>query len=153
MMKKVLITILIILIVFQFIGPPKNNSEGISSNDISLVYGMPDAVHQVLVQKCYDCHSNSTYYPWYSNIQPIGWWLYSHIREGKEHLNFSEFGTYDNKKSNHKLEELSEAVTEGWMPLESYVWMHPQTKITPQETEMINNWIQSTGVEIKKSEE
>jgi hypothetical protein len=139
---------------FQFIKPPKNQAEGLSENDISLAYEIPEAVHEILVQKCYDCHSNNTVYPWYSNLQPVGWFLYNHIREGKDHLNFSEFKSYPEKRAVHKLEELSEAVTDGWMPLDSYLWMHPHAKISAQDTEIINAWIQSQGIDLsaKQSE-
>jgi hypothetical protein len=152
MARKIVIGVLLVLVVIQFIRPPKNQADGINENDISLTYGMPQAVHSILTQKCYDCHSHSTVYPWYTNIQPVGWWMYFHIKEGKEHLNFSEFKTYSEKKASHKLEELSEAVTDGWMPLESYLWMHREAKVTPQETGMINNWIQSLGVTVKSQE-
>ena len=114
-----------------------------------MTYGIPEAVHNILVQKCYDCHSNNTTYPWYSNIQPVGWWMYGHIDHAKEHLNFSEFKTYAEKKANHKLEELSEMVTEGEMPLASYLIAHREAKVTPEEVAMINNWIQSLGIKIK----
>jgi hypothetical protein len=77
----------------------------------------------------------------------------SHIKEGKEHLNFSEFKTYSEKKSLNKLEELSEAVTDGWMPLESYVWLHQDAKVTSDETKAINDWIKSLGVETKEAEQ
>jgi len=149
MAKKILIALLILLVVIQFIRPAKNVGDVITENDISNTYEMTEAVHSILIQKCYDCHSNNTSYPWYTNIQPVGWWIQSHVDEGKEHLNFSEFKTYTEKKANHKLEELSEAVTDGWMPLDSYVLIHREAKITPEETTMINEWIQSLGVVIK----
>jgi hypothetical protein len=81
----------------------------------------------------------------------MAWWLNSHIEEGKEHLNFSEFKNYDQDKAAEKLEEVSEAVTEGWMPLDSYTMIHKESKITPQDAELINSWINSLGV--KESEE
>jgi hypothetical protein len=152
MTKKIITGVLLVLFVMQLLQPEKNKSEGIDADDISNTYEMPEAVHQVLVQKCYDCHSNNTRYPWYVHIQPVGWWLASHIKEGKEHLNFSTFKTYSAKKASHKLEELSEAVTDGWMPLESYLWLHREAKVTPEETQMINTWIQSVGVTIKVKE-
>jgi hypothetical protein len=154
MIKKIAFVVAVLFLFIQFVRPLKNQSEGISENDISTVYEVPVMVQQVLTQKCYDCHSNNTVYPWYANIQPVGWWLASHVNEGKKHLNFSEFKTYNEKKANHKLEELSEAVTDGWMPLESYVWLHREAKVTPEETEAINQWIASLGVKIKvKGEE
>jgi len=152
MTKKILTGVVLVVVVMQFLQPTKNKSEVIDESDISNTYEMPEAVHQVLVQKCYDCHSNNTRYPWYVHIQPVGWWLASHIKEGKEHLNFSTFKSYDQKKASHKLEELSEAVTDGWMPLESYLWLHREAKVTPEETKLINNWISSVGVTIKEVE-
>jgi hypothetical protein len=149
MVKKVAITLGILLLFIQFIRPHRNQMEGISENDISNVYDVPVKVQQVLTQKCYDCHSNNTRYPWYTNIQPVGWWMASHVNEGKEHLNFSEFKTYNEKRAKHKLEELSEAVTDGWMPLESYLWIHQEAKVTAEETKAINDWIASLGVKVK----
>ncbi|MCU0356806.1 MAG: heme-binding domain-containing protein [Cyclobacteriaceae bacterium] len=146
MLKKIVLIVALLLAVLQFIRPPKNQAEENQPNDIANVYRTPEEVQVVLVQKCYDCHSNNTVYPWYSNIQPVGWFLYDHIREGKGHLNFSEFATYSEKRKLDKLEEISEAVTEGWMPLDSYLWMHPHSRITPADSELINSWLQSLGV-------
>jgi hypothetical protein len=148
MLKKILIATLFAVLVIQLLQPTKNVSSGISENDISKAYDVPLDIHKVLVEKCYDCHSNNTRYPWYVHIQPIGWWLASHIKEGREHLDFSEFKTYSGKKATHKLEELSEAVTEGWMPLSAYVLMHKNSRVTPEETTMINNWITSLGIDL-----
>ncbi|MBX2964214.1 MAG: heme-binding domain-containing protein [Cyclobacteriaceae bacterium] len=149
MVKKIVTVVLLSLVVMQLLQPAKNKSEGLDENDISFTYEMPEEVHAILIKKCYDCHSNNTHYPWYAHVQPVGWWLASHISEGKKHLDFSSFKTYPEKKANHKLEELSEAVTDGWMPLETYVWLHRDAKVTPKETRLINDWIASLGVPIK----
>lgn len=153
MVKKILIGLLLLIVVMQLLQPTKNVAEGISENDITKAYSVPTEVHEVLTKKCYDCHSHNTHYPWYVYVQPIGWWMASHIKEGKEHLNFSEFKTYSEKKSLNKLEELSEAVTDGWMPLESYVWLHQDAKVTSDETKAINDWIKSLGAETKDTEQ
>lgn len=144
--KKILIGLVLLVVVMQLLQPTRNISEGISENDISKVYALPTEVQQVFEKKCFDCHSNNTHYPWYIHIQPIGWWMASHIKEAKDHLNFSEFKTYNEKKTARKLEELSEEVTEGSMPLRSYVWLHPDAKLTPEETKAINDWVQSIGI-------
>mgnify|MGYP006156193255 CR=1 FL=1 len=69
MVKKILIALLVILVIIQFIRPEKNTSaEVITAGDISKVHAVPENVHQLLVKKCYDCHSNNTKYPWYVNI-------------------------------------------------------------------------------------
>lgn len=150
--RKSVIGLGALILIIQLVQPERNISAGESANDISKLYQMPVDVHEILVQKCYDCHSNNTKYPWYVYIQPVGWWMAAHVKDGKRHLNFSEFKTYETKKASHKLEELSEAVTEGWMPLDSYVWMHSETKITPEDSQKINAWIQSLGIVFEKEE-
>lgn len=152
MVKKVLGGLLMLVIVMQLLQPTKNVSEGISENDISKVYAVPIEVQNVLTQKCYDCHSNNTHYPWYIHIQPIGWWMASHIKDAKDELNFSEFKTYNEKRASHKLEELTEVVTEGSMPLKSYVWLHSDAKVTAEETKAINDWVKSLGIIPEKKE-
>jgi hypothetical protein len=62
--------------------------------DISKMSSIPDSVQDVLKNACYGFHSNDINYPWYSYIQPIGWLMAKHIKQGKEDLNFSEFGNY-----------------------------------------------------------
>jgi hypothetical protein len=153
MVKKVLGGLLMLGVVMQLLQPTKNVSEGISENDISKVYAIPVEVQNVLTQKCYDCHSNNTRYPWYIHIQPIGWWMASHIKDAKDELNFSEFKTYNEKRSSHKLEELMEVVTEGTMPLKSYVWLHSDAKVTAEEKKAITAWVKSLGVVPEKKGE
>lgn len=149
--KKVGFTLLAVLIIIQFFRPAKNVSdEIITANDISKVYAIPENVHQVFISKCYDCHSNNTHYPWYYTIQPVAWWMAAHVDEGKEELNFSEFKTYPEKRANHKIEEISESINEGWMPLDSYLWIHHEAKITDEDRTAINAWIKTLPVVFEK---
>lgn len=150
MTKKILTGLLIIVLLMQIMQPAKNESELLSPNDISKVYALPAGVHETFVAKCYDCHSNNTQYPWYVHIQPIGWWMASHIEEGKDELDFSEFGAYDSKRANHKLEEISEELAEGHMPIESYLWLHSKAKVSDEELKAINGWIASLGIKVKE---
>jgi hypothetical protein len=151
MKKKITLGILAILILIQFFRPEKNEgAELISANDISKKYAIPQNVHQILVGKCYDCHSNKTNYPWYNNIQPLAWWMAHHVEEGKEELNFSEFASYNEKRSNHKIHEMAEEINEGEMPLTSYTMIHHNAKITEADRTAINDWIKSLGLPEEK---
>ena len=105
---------------------------------------MPLAVQGLLQRACYDCHSNNTKYPWYAEVQPVRWWLDSHIKDGKRHLNFSEFGSYTAKRANHKMKQTAEQVESGEMPLPSYTWMHPEARLTPQEIKLLADWARAT---------
>lgn len=139
--RKVWLFLLIVLVVIQFIQPTRNHSPGIGENDISKVYAMPSEIHDTFTRKCYDCHSNHTRYPWYFHVQPIGWWLAAHIYEGKEHLNFSEFRTYQADKAVEKLEDIADVIQSRAMPIRGYVLLHPGSAITPQDETAIQAWI------------
>lgn len=150
MTKKIVLALLAIIVILQFIRPSKNISETQSDIDLAHTYVVPANIQSMFEDKCYDCHSNTTQYPWYSNIQPVGWWMNWHIKEGKKELNFSEFKNYEEKRALHKLEEIVEAVNDGWMPLDSYIWMHKHARVTTQEAAAITEWARSLGVEVKK---
>ncbi|NOT74774.1 MAG: heme-binding domain-containing protein [Cyclobacteriaceae bacterium] len=143
MTRKILIGLLVALILIQFIRPTRNISTGENPNEISKHYAVPEQVHKVLVYSCYDCHSNNTKYPWYTNIQPVGLWLQSHVEDGKRHLNFDEFGTYPEKKAKHKFEEIEETTKTEWMPLESYLIIHGDAKLTKEQWEEMRVWASS----------
>ncbi len=150
MAKKILIGLLVVILLMQIMQPTKNQSNTLSENDISRAYALPAGVHETLVKKCYDCHSNNTQYPWYVYVQPIGWWMASHIKEGKDELDFSEFKTYEPKRASHKLEEISEEIAEGHMPINSYLWLNPDAKVTGEELKAINAWIASLGIKVSE---
>lgn len=140
MKKKIGLGLLVVLVIIQFIRPTRNTSTTESPNEISKYYDVPADIQAVLKKSCYDCHSNNTVYPWYTNIQPVGWWLQNHVNEGKGELNFSEFGTYDQKKAKHKFEEIEEVLNEGEMPLSSYTLIHGDAKLTAEQTATIAAW-------------
>lgn len=150
MIKKLLVALLALFIIIQFFRPERNVSEAaITDNDISNAVAISGDVHEVIRKKCYDCHSNNTNYPWYVNIQPVGWWMAGHVNEGKEELNFSEFKTYDKEKADHKLEEIYEEIAEGHMPITSYTFTHREARVTPEELEKISGWLRSLNIAIK----
>ena len=142
--KKILITILVVFVAIQFIQPQHNKSDKVLPTDITKTINVPDKVLDVFKNSCYDCHSNNTRYPWYINIQPTGWVMANHIRNGKENLNFSEFGTYSKRKQANKLRAIAESINDGSMPISSYTIMHTDAKLTSNDTVIINNWVRIT---------
>ena len=141
--KRFFLFLLIVFIVIQFFRPAKNRSEGISPNDISTKYTIPQDVLTSLKTSCYDCHSNNTRYPWYNNIQPVAWWLAGHIKDGKKDLNFSEFTSYRIGRQYTKLEQINNLVKKDEMPLESYTWIHKDAILNQQQKLAIANWVTS----------
>ena len=150
MRKKIFIIILVILVGIQFIRPARNISSAESPNHISKHYEVPDSVRKILEISCNDCHTNNTEYPWYTNIQPVGWWMQWHVNQGKKHLNFSEFTTYAPKKQHHKMEETEEVIKENAMPLSSYLWIHTDAKLTTGQKDLLINWATQLKEKIAK---
>lgn len=145
MKKIILIGVLALVIVLQFFRIDKVNPKVVLSNDFIEISQPEQKIQKILRTSCYDCHSNETNYPWYSSVAPISWWLADHIEEAREHLNFSEWGNYNEKKQKHKLHECYEEVEEGEMPLESYTWTHSEANLTNEEREYLENWFKSFG--------
>jgi len=142
MKKKILLGLLAILVIIQFFRPAENVS-GEKTNDISTKYAVPSNVKLILDKACADCHSNKTVYPWYANLQPVAWWLGSHVNDGKRHLNFNNFTHMKIAVQNKKMQECIEQVKQGEMPLSSYTLIHTNATLTDAEKQTLYNWCNS----------
>ena len=140
-LKVILAIVIIAFIAIQFTRPAKNAGEEIAANQITAKYQVPKEVQQILKVSCYDCHSNTTHYPWYSNIQPVAWWLDDHIVEGKEELNFSTFMNYPVWRQYKKFKEIGKEVKEGDMPMSSYTLVHRDAVMSADQKLTIQNWV------------
>jgi cytochrome c551/c552 len=97
-------------------------------------------VDALLRRACYDCHSNETVWPWYSQVAPVSWLLARDVREGRRELNFSTWDAYDTKKKTKKLKETAEEVAEGEMPPWVYVALHRHAALSPADAERLRAW-------------
>lgn len=134
-MKKFFwILFLIALIVIQFIPVKRTNPASISEIDA------PADVKAIFRNSCFDCHSNETVWPWYSYIAPASWLLVSDVNEGRENLNFSNWGNLDRSKQTKLREEIWEEIREERMPLWQYRILHPGSKLSQEQKNLIRNW-------------
>lgn len=93
---------------------------------------------EILKRACFDCHSNETRYPWYANVPPISFGVAMHIAEAREELNFSNWDTLPQGKRAHKLQHAWAEIKEGEMPLGSYIWLHPEAKLSQADKDQIS---------------
>jgi hypothetical protein len=149
MIKKVLLALIVVLVIIQFIKPDKNVTAGEQPNAITTKYTVPDTVASLLDVACRDCHSNNTKYPWYSEVQPVAWYLNDHVTDGKKHFNLDEFTSYSLKRQDHKLEEVIESQEEGWMPLESYTFIHSDANLSGSQKKILIDWAKGLRTEIQ----
>ncbi|MBK7106098.1 MAG: heme-binding domain-containing protein [Ignavibacteriae bacterium] len=142
-MKKILLIIVAVFAVIQFIRIDKTNPEAKQENDFINFSNPPTEISTVIKNACYDCHSHQTKYPWYSDIAPVSWLLKNHIDDGRRHLNFSIWNEYDNEKQLHKLDECIEMIKSGEMPMQGYVMMHSEAKLSDEQKNALIEWFNS----------
>lgn len=92
-------------------------------------------------QACFDCHSNETVWPWYSNIAPVSWLVQHDTEDGRRQLNFS---TWNEGGKGRELEEITEVVAEGEMPPAMYLIMHPEARLTAAEKQALIDGLRAT---------
>lgn len=142
--KKIVLVLLAALILIQLVQPAQNKSKELLPTDLTTTLDIPLKVQNILKVACYDCHSNNTNYPWYARIQPFGWLLANHIKEGKAELNFSEFGAYSKRRQISKLNGIAHSIKDGSMPLSSYTMLHKNARLSKQEKALLIDWASET---------
>lgn len=129
------------MVVIQFFPVVLNESGETPPTDFMQVNPVPERVSGILQRSCYDCHSNHTRYPWYNKVQPVAWFLQGHIQEGKEELNFSDWGLYSQRRQRSKLKSVISQVDEGEMPLPSYTWIHTDAALSEPDKAILIDYI------------
>ena len=143
--KKIARAFFLVFIAIQFYQPKQNVSSSFDiGKNFANNYKVPPTVLNSLQKACYDCHSNNTQYLWYDYIQPARWFVESHIKNGKEELNFNEFASYSNRKQRSKLEAISREIKSGNMPLSSYKQLHEDAILNETQKQEIISWIEQT---------
>ena len=81
----------------------------------------PPEVEALMRRACFDCHSNETRWPLYSRLAPGSWLMSRDIHNGRNHINFSEWGDVDEDERQDDLENAWEQVESGEMPPWFYI--------------------------------
>lgn len=87
---------------------------------------------------CFDCHSNETIWPWYSNIAPVSWLIQNDVDEGRQRLNFSDWS-----KAREK-DEITEVIQRGSMPPSYFMTLHPEARLTQAEKDALVTGLENT---------
>lgn len=140
--KNILYWFLIGIAVIQFIPIDRTNQPvKKAENFISIVPTSPKVEH-LIKNACYDCHSNETDYPDYAVVAPLSWAIKRHVNEGREHLNFSEWATFNKDLKLGMLENAVEVLEQNTMPLPAYVSYHPEANLTKAERQVLITYFQ-----------
>jgi cytochrome c551/c552 len=133
-LKRTGLAVIVILIAIQLIPVDKSNppQRGAAA--------APAEVQTLLRRACFDCHSNETVWPWYSQIAPVSLLIAQDVKKGRREVNFSIWEAYDERRKARKLKEIAKQVEKGGMPLFYYLPLHPDAKLSPAERDQIVQW-------------
>ena len=127
------VLVVAIVLVIQVIPVERNVSTVPAGQSFERTEKVPANVAAILKVSCYDCHSNNTRYPWYSELQPGAYFMAQHIKEGKEELNFDEFNNYSKRRKKAKIKSIISQIEKDEMPLKSYRMMHGNARLSADE--------------------
>ena len=127
------VLVVAIVLVIQVMPVERNVSTVPPGQSFEKTEKVPANVAAILKVSCYDCHSNNSRYPWYSELQPGAWFMAQHIKKGKEELNFDEFNNYSKRRKKAKIKSIISQIEKDEMPLKSYRMMHENARLSADE--------------------
>lgn len=130
-------------VLIQFLPINKTLPPTEEALEFHTVQNPPGEIYSLLKNACYDCHSNHTRYPWYTHVQPVGWWVQNHVKSGRAELNFSEFGEWSAFERAEVLDQCALMIEKGAMPLRSYLPMHPEARLSDGDKKLLINWLRN----------
>ena len=141
--KLILMVLLAVLLLIQLVRPQKNTAAIPAGKAFVDTFKVSEQVNAILAVSSYDCHSNNTDYPWYSEIQPMAWLMDKHIKDGKEKLNFDELPSYGSRRLNSKFTQITKQIEQDKMPLNSYLWMHEGARLSMEDKRLLVDYFNS----------
>jgi hypothetical protein len=159
--KRIFLSLLAVFCGLQFVPDHRTNSPVDPAKKLQ----PPPEVEAILRAACYDCHSDETRWPWYAHVAPVSWWIVNHVQDGRHRLNLSDWadltprpGRRDDlnggitlSKTQYQrkiLGDMETTILEGQMPISSYVWMHPDARMTPAQFKIVSDWLDATMVQL-----
>ena len=139
-MRWLLVVMACLFVVAQFSRPARTNPVVDQSLALQSHVQVSPQVAAIIDRSCGDCHSNKTRWPWYSNVAPVSWFVIDHVNQGRRHLNFSEWGRYNQRDAEGLLRNICKEVKSGDMPLSSYTPLHPGSKPSAEDVKMLCDW-------------
>jgi len=152
-MKKKLRWFFVALVVafalLQFTNPTRTNPPVV--HDLMATNAPPPQIAAMLHAACYDCHSHETKWPWYSRVAPMSWLIANDVKDGREQLNFSDWPTNNSVRAAKKLEDMSEEIGYGNMPLKKYTMIHADARLTKSQRKELTDWLDAEASRLKSS--
>lgn len=138
--KIFLLILLVVFVVIQFFPSGRTANEAIGGQGLFEIEEIHSDIGKLLKNACYDCHSQSVKYPWYSYVAPVSWLVARDVNFGRENLDFGKWGQLSKREKIKSLGNISEEVEDENMPMKIYITMHSEADLSDEDRELIVNW-------------
>ncbi|MBK1895039.1 heme-binding domain-containing protein [Chryseobacterium paridis] len=142
MVKKIVFWSLVVFALIQFVPIDRANKPVDHKVNFVDAKKTPEKISKLIKGACYDCHSNETVYPKYSYIAPVSWSIKSHVNEGREHLNFSIWQTYNSDLKESMLNSIIPTLQSKTMPMPGYIVYHKEANLSEAERKLLINYFE-----------
>jgi len=150
-MKRILkwgiVTLGVIFTALQLAQPSRTNPP--VKIDFLKATAAPPDVAAMFRAACYDCHSDETRWPWYSYIAPVSWQVADDVNHGRRHVNLSEWPTDKPDLARKKIEDMSDEIDDGDMPMKKYTLIHKDARLTPEQRDRLTQWLNDQASALK----
>src|SRR5271154_4973997 len=146
-LKWILVVLAVVFVLLQFTNPPRTNPPVI--RDLMATNAPPPQVAAMLHAACYDCHSSETRWPWYSRAAPMSWLIANDVNEGRKNLNLSDWPNHNPMRAAKRLENMSDEINSGEMPLPKYTKIHADARLTESQRKELTDWLDAEAARLK----
>lgn len=133
---RLLIAAVVIFVLIQLIPFGRNHTNPAIVSEPN--WSSPQA-RALAKEHCFQCHSNETEWPWYSNIAPASWLIAMDVIEGRGEFNFSDW-----QNNPGELNEMVEVIQSGEMPPIQYWVFHPNSRMNDQQKQELIQALESS---------
>ncbi len=130
-------------------GPPS----GAAGNQTLFREAQIDPQTLAIVQRaCQNCHSEQTRWPWYSHVAPVSWLIARDVKEARAHMNLSRWPAYSVDERMLLLSAIGSAVRNHAMPVQRYLLLHPEARLSDEERQQIYRWTRAERTRLRTSQ-
>jgi len=131
----ILVVILAIFLMIQFTTTKVQNSPQLGQIEV------PAQVKRIFKRSCYNCHSNQSELKWFDRIAPVSHLVTHDVTEAKSRFNFSEWDKIPKVQQEVLLWEMVNAIEQKKMPLNRYLTLHPEARVSASELAMLKRYV------------
>jgi hypothetical protein len=144
LIRRIIMAGAVIGVVAQAFRPERSNPASDPSLSIRRDPLMTPDVLELMDRSCFDCHTNETRWPWYTNLTPVNFLVARDVARGRQRVNLSNWLSYAPGRRASLLEQMVDEVSDSSMPLAPYRLMHPEASWSDEEKKTFLDWAAAT---------